>query len=64
MKREIGPQATSLSDDNFAAIFNWISEEDGDEMISWTEFKSCWTPLYDSWDYRMLKSTFKNADFD
>ena len=53
-----------MSDDNFAAIFNWISEEDGDEMISWTEFKSCWTPLYDSWDYRMLTSTFKNADFD
>ena len=63
MKREFGDQATSLSDDNFNAIFNWI-DDDGDEKLSWTEFKSCWTPLYDSWNYRMLTSTFKNADFD
>lgn len=58
MKRELGAQPISLSDDNFASIFSWIAEDDGDEMISWREFKSCWTPLYDSWDYRMLKSTF------
>ena len=63
MKREIGPQPTTSSDNDFDPIFEWI-DDNGDNKLSWMEFKSCWTPLYTSWDYRMLASTFENADFD
>ena len=62
-KRKDGPQPSSLGDENFESIFNWI-DDDGNSKLSWSEFKSCWDPLYSDWDYRMLTSTFKNADFD
>ena len=62
-KRKYGPQPTVIGDDGFGAYFKWIDDDD-DEKLSWREFRSCWDPLYSDWDYHMLESTFKNADFD
>ena len=54
VKREYGPEPDwSDFETEFDTSYNWI-DDNGDSKLSWYEFKSCWTPLYRDWDYRML----------